>query len=176
MRIVNIDLQNIDECTEYFNTKPNKFIIFTIYFYLFILILFLIWLSYSSIDIFIGCNGYIDEIDIKLHQYYANVFIGNNDFAKVNVGDNVRIEITAYPSKDYGYLFGKIESKGDEIIYDSKSNQVMYLLKVKLDSINLENNNEEEQLVISGMPCTGKIVKGKEKIISYLINDCSTTR
>ena len=52
----------------------------------------------------------------------------------------------------------------------------MYLLKVKLDSINLENNNEEEQLVISGMPCTGKIVKGKEKIISYLINDCSTTR
>ena len=42
----------------------------------------------------IGCNGYIDEIDIKLHQYYANVFIGNNDFAKVNVGDNVRIEIT----------------------------------------------------------------------------------
>ena len=102
-------------------------------------------------------------------QYYAQIYINNNDIAKIKMGQKVKFEIEAYPSNDYGYFTGTISNIAKDITMDSNSNEAYYIVKVTCDNLALKNDEGKEASLINGMACQAKIIVGKEKILRYLI-------
>lgn len=105
----------------------------------------------------------------KESQYYAQIYINNNDIAKIKIGQKVKFEIEAYPSNDYGYFTGTISNIAKDITMDSNNHEAYYIVKVTCDNLALKNDEGKEASLINGMACQAKIIVGKEKILQYLI-------
>ncbi len=102
--------------------------------------------------------------------YYAEVFIGNTDVAKLKKGQEVKFEIPAYPSSEYGYFNGKIDVFSKDIKVDSNTGIAYYLAKVKCDKNTVINKKGKEYSIINGMECQAKIVTGRKSIMEYVLD------
>lgn len=105
----------------------------------------------------------------KESQYYAQIYIGNNDIAKIKLGQKVKFDIEAYSSNDYGYFTGTISNIAKDITIDSNNNEAYYIVKVTCDNLALKKDEEKGASLINGMECQAKIIVGKKKILRYLI-------
>lgn len=102
--------------------------------------------------------------------YYAEVFIGNTDVAKLKKGQEVKFEIPAYPSSEYGYFNGKIDVLSKDIKVDSNTGIAYYLAKVKCNKNTVINKKGKEYSIINGMECQAKIVTGRKSIMEYVLD------
>lgn len=63
-------------------------------------------------------------------KYYAEVYVENSDIAKIKVGQEVKFEIAAYPSSEYGYFVGNVENISKDISVDQNTGYAYYLVRV----------------------------------------------
>ena len=57
MKPIIIDMKEISDSTELYGAKPNRFLIYTIYLILFLLVVAVLWMYFSKIEIVIKSNG-----------------------------------------------------------------------------------------------------------------------
>ena len=57
MKPIIVDMKNISDSTEVYESKPNRFLVYTIYLILIILIVTALWMRFSMIDIVVKSNG-----------------------------------------------------------------------------------------------------------------------
>ena len=102
-------------------------------------------------------------------EYYAEIYVENGDIAKIAEGQAVKFEIAAYPSEEYGYFTGRIDSIAKDITVDQSSGSAYYMVKVKCDSVTVQNKEGKTGTVMNGMACQAKVVVEEENVLHYLL-------
>lgn len=102
-------------------------------------------------------------------KYYAEIYVENTDIAKIKEGQEVKFEIAAYPSSEYGYFEGTVENIAKDISVDQSTGNAYYLVKVKCENMTLKGKDGEEATLMNGMACQAKIVIDEKNILTYLL-------
>lgn len=102
-------------------------------------------------------------------KYYAEIYVENTDIAKIKEGQDVKFEIAAYPSSEYGYFQGTVESISKDISVDQSSGYAYFLVKVKCDQMTIVGKDGEEISLMNGMACQGKIIVEEKDILTFLL-------
>lgn len=101
--------------------------------------------------------------------YYAEIYVGNADIAKMKEGQNVKFEIAAYPSAEYGYFTGVVDSISKDIKVDESSGSAYYLVKVRCEQTIVTNKEGKTGTIMNGMACQAKVVVDEENVLEYLL-------
>ncbi len=102
-------------------------------------------------------------------KYYADIYVENEDIAKVKEGQQVKFEVSAYPSSEYGYFKGNVENIAKDITVDQSTGNAYYLVKVKCGEMTLNGKDGKEASLKNGMACQAKIVVDEENVLTYLL-------
>lgn len=102
-------------------------------------------------------------------KYYAEIYVGNNDIAQIKEGQNVKFEIAAYPSSEYGYFEGIIENIAKDISVDQSTGYAYYLVRVKCDNMTLKGKDGKDVTLMNGMACQAKIIVDEKNVLTYLL-------
>lgn len=102
-------------------------------------------------------------------KYYAEIYVDNSDIAKIKEGQEVKFEIAAYPSSQYGYFTGVVETIAKDISIDQSTGYAYYWVKIKCNHMTVKNGKGEEASLINGMACQAKIVIDEKNILTYLL-------
>ena len=105
----------------------------------------------------------------KESKYFAEIYVENTDIAKIKEGQEVKFEIAAYPSSEYGYFTGKVENIAKDISLDQSTGYAYYLVRVSCDNMTVKNKDGEEASLINGMACQAKIVVDEKNVLTYLL-------
>lgn len=100
-------------------------------------------------------------------KYYAEIYVENTDIAQIREGQDVKFEIAAYPSSEYGYFKGIVENIAKNISVDQSTGYSYYLVRVKCDNMTLKGKNGEEATLMNGMACQAKIVIDEKNVLTY---------
>ncbi|MCI9078919.1 MAG: HlyD family efflux transporter periplasmic adaptor subunit [Lachnospiraceae bacterium] len=95
-------------------------------------------------------------------KYYEEIYVGNNNIAQIKEGQDVKFEIAAYPSSEYGYFEGIIENIAKDIPVDQSTGYACYLVRVKCDNMTLKGKDGEEAALMNGMACQAKNITLQE--------------
>lgn len=120
--------------------------------------------SYMQEGITIG-SIYPDKTD----EYYAEIYVENADIAKLQEGQEVKFEIAAYPSSEYGYFTGKIDNIAKDITVDESTGSAYYLVKVACDTTSVCDKDGEQGNIMNGMACQARIVVDEQNVLQYLL-------
>ena len=102
--------------------------------------------------------------------YYAEVYVENQDVGKLKEGQNVKFEIAAYPSSEYGYFTGRLESVSKDVKVDQNTGNSYYIAKVLCDKTTVSNKKGETASIQNGMACQAKVVVSAQRVSSYLLD------
>lgn len=102
-------------------------------------------------------------------KYYAEIYVENTDIAKIKEGEEVKFEIAAYPSSEYGYFEGIVENIAKDISVDQSTGYAYYLVRVKCENMTLKGKDGEEVRLMNGMACKAKIVVDEKNVLTYLL-------
>ena len=102
-------------------------------------------------------------------KYYAEIYVENTDIAKIKEGQEVKFEIAAYPSSEYGYFEGTVENIAKDIFVDQSTGYAYYLVRVKCENMTLKGKDGEEATLMNGMACQAKIVVDEKNVLNYLL-------
>ncbi|TGY88734.1 HlyD family efflux transporter periplasmic adaptor subunit [Petralouisia muris] len=102
-------------------------------------------------------------------KYYAEIYIENTDIAKVKEGQEVKFEIAAYPSSEYGYFEGVVDNIAKDISVDQSTGYAYYMVRVKCENMTLKGKDGEEATLMNGMACQSKIVVDEKNVLTYLL-------
>lgn len=102
-------------------------------------------------------------------KYYAQIYVENQDVAKLKEGQQVKFEIAAFPSSEYGYFTGNVENIAKDITVDQSTGVSYYLVKVSCDSMTVMNEEGEEVSLKNGMACQAKIIVDKQSVVNYVL-------
>lgn len=102
-------------------------------------------------------------------KYYAEIYVENTDIAKIKEGEEVKFEIAAYPSSEYGYFEGIVENIAKDISVDQSTGYAYYLVRVKCENMTLKGKDGEEVRLMNGMACQAKIVVDEKNVLTYLL-------
>ena len=105
----------------------------------------------------------------KESEFYAEVYVLNSDIGRIKEGMEVKFEIAAYPSNEYGYFTGSVESISRDISVDETTGNAYYVVKVKCDKTELKDKAGESVSLKNGMACSGKVVIGSKSVMTYVL-------
>lgn len=102
-------------------------------------------------------------------DYYAEIYVENSNIAKLELGQDVKFEIAAYPSIEYGYFIGTIESISKDISIEQGTGSAYYLVKVTCKNVSVQNKNGERGYLMNGMACQAMVIVDEENVLNYLL-------
>ncbi len=91
-------------------------------------------------------------------------YVLNSDIAKIEVGQNVRVEIPALYPRTYGYASAEVVSIESDSRVDQQSGQSFYIVTARLNETSL---NDEDILI--GMQVQGRMIVDKQKYLFWAI-------
>ena len=99
----------------------------------------------------------------------ASLRVPNKDIGSIQVGQDAKIRVDAYPFTRFGELQGEVQSIGaDVLVPDDKANYYRFPVRVKLMNEELRGQNGLTVGLRSGMSVTGNIRIRDKRIISLL--------
>lgn len=101
--------------------------------------------------------------------FYAEIYVENSDIGRIKEDQEVKFEIAAFPSSEYGYFTGEIENIAKNITVDENTGAAYYIVKVKCQEMNLANKDGDTAFLKNGMACKGKIVIGEKTVMQYFL-------
>lgn len=105
-----------------------------------------------------------NETAFKVQLYVSNADIGN-----VKVGDEVKYNLAAFPSSQYGILRGQVTSISKDVLTRDGSYSGYYLVEASIENKNLKDKDGNSGQLVVGMEAEAKIVTQKKSIIRYLL-------
>jgi multidrug resistance efflux pump len=117
-----------------------------------------------------GGTSICEIIPNGINAYYVEVYVPNQDIGMITEGQNVKLEIAAYPASEYGMLVGTVDVVSKDIKVDSSTGSAYYLVKVCCEQTKLYNKEGKSVDVINGMACQAKIITDEQSVIRYVLN------
>ncbi len=116
----------------------------------------------------LGANQIICYINPENSNYYAAVYIPQNNFGKIKIGQKVLLKLSSYPFQEYGAIEGKLDFISN-IPSDSG-----YMAKVSLPQGLVTNYNRSVQYR-EGLSALGEIITEDMRLSDRLINQMKST-
>lgn len=104
-------------------------------------------------------------------EYYAEVYIENEEIAGLKEGQEVNFEIPAYPSSEYGYFTGRIQNISKDIQLDETTGKTYYLVRAVCDDTSVMDKEGKYGTIINGMACQAKIIVDNESVLVHLLKE-----
>lgn len=102
-------------------------------------------------------------------EYKVQLYVGSADIANVEVGDEIKYNITALPSSQYGLLTGKVRSISKDVLSQNGEYSGCYLVEGNVENKKLADRDGNAGKLAIGMQVEAKIVTERKTIIWYLL-------
>ena len=110
--------------------------------------------------------GYIFPKQEKTFQ--AEIYLVGKDIANVKVGQEVQIEIPAFPASEYGTITGHIRRIAQEAEFDPQSGTTYCGAWVELEAAALTGGGNKTVPLRIGLFCQVKIITERKTVLSYI--------
>lgn len=97
--------------------------------------------------------------------YKVQIYLDNQDIGKVEEGTNVKFEIGAYPSSEYGQPTGVITKISEDLKVNQDTGKGYYLVEA---TIILPDSDKKMELK-QGMAVEAKVIVGQKSVMRFLL-------
>ena len=123
-------------------------------------------LPVSDEETVIKTGEIIAEIVPSTDDLIVEAFIDPKDIAKIEVGQESRISLTAYDAAKYGYLTGRLSKLSADAVYREEKQSYMYAIEVELID-NLMDSKGDTVPLNPGMIAQVDIIRGQQTVLEY---------
>lgn len=102
-------------------------------------------------------------------EFKVQLYVSNSDIANIAVGDDVKYNLPAQPSSQYGMANGKVTSISTDTLVQDGQFSGYYLVECNIADTVLTDKDGNSGSVVIGMQAEAKIVTQKKIIIRYLL-------
>ena len=123
-------------------------------------------LPVSEEETVIKTGEIIAEIVPSTDDLIVEAFIDPKDIAKIEVGQETRVSLTAYDAAKYGYLTGRLLKVSADAVYREEKQSYMYAIEVELIN-NLADSKGTTVPLNPGMIAQVDIIRGQQTVLEY---------
>ena len=123
-------------------------------------------LPVSEEETVIKTGEIIAEIVPSTDNLIVEAFIDPKDIAKIEVGQESRVSLTAYDAAKYGYLTGRLLKVSADAVYREEKQSYMYAIEVELIN-NLADSKGSTVPLNPGMIAQVDIIRGQQTVLEY---------
>ena len=123
-------------------------------------------LPVSDKETVIKTGDVVAEIVPSTDELIVEAYIDPKDIAKIEVGQQARVSLTAYDAAKYGYLTGVLLKVSADAVYREEKQSYMYAIEVELidDLIDSKGSNVP---LNPGMIAQVDIIRGQQTVLEY---------
>lgn len=169
MRPIIIDMKDLSESTEIYESSPNKLAVIFVYIMLAFTLIAFAWMSLFSIDEVVNTEGILVKTGDQSYQMVT--YIADHDYGKIHVGQDVKFEILAYPANEYSYFHGQIQEISEDQLTDPETGISYYMVTIEIGEGALKDRNGNDLAIANGLSCRANIVTGHETVLRYLMKN-----
>ena len=123
-------------------------------------------LPVSDKETVIKTGDLIAEIVPSTDKLIVEAFIDPKDIAKIEVGQEARVSLTAYDAAKYGYLTGSLLKVSVDAVYREEKQSYMYAIEVGIIN-NLLDSDGISVPLNPGMIAQVDIIRGQQTVSEY---------
>lgn len=101
--------------------------------------------------------------------FLVKSYIDNQDIAKIQNHMDVKYEVAAYPSSEYGTMTGEVEFVSADLKANSEDGSAYYVVETSIDNTNLYNETGDKLDLKVGMYCETKIIVEQKSVLKILL-------
>lgn len=105
----------------------------------------------------------------KEDSFLVRSYIDNQDIARIHPELEVKYEIAAYPSNEYGVMTGNVEFVSADLRTDNEKGSAYYIVETSIDDTQLYNKEGEKLNLKVGMYCETKIIVERKSVLRFLL-------
>ena len=102
-------------------------------------------------------------------EFKVQLYVSNSDIANISLGDDVKYNLSALPSSQYGMVNGKVTSISTDTLVQDGQYSGYYLVECSIANTTLTDKDGNSGSVVIGMQVEAKIVTQNKTIIRYLL-------
>ncbi|WP_202709975.1 HlyD family efflux transporter periplasmic adaptor subunit [Sporosalibacterium faouarense] len=102
-------------------------------------------------------------------NYKVDLFVLNQDIAKLEVGDTIKYKFDALPYTEYGHLNGEITSIGVDSRVDESSGTSYYSVESEMKDKVIYSYKGDRADIKVGMTCEAQVIVDRKKILYYVL-------
>lgn len=159
MKSTIIDIKDITDSSEVYDSKPNRFMVYTIYVILAVLAAAFLWMCFFSIDIVVKSNGIFKGNDTS--NVISSAVAGKVKETKVKNGQYVNEGDTLY-TVEVSSLSDTLKSYGESVESSKKRLEILDAYEKSLDG------NKDELDKYSDNPYYGEFVNRRELLFANI--------
>ena len=123
-------------------------------------------LPVSDKETVIKTGDVIAEIVPSTDDLIVEAYIDPKDIAKIEVGQQARVSLTAYDAAKYGYLTGVLLKVSADAVYREEKQSYMYAIEVELIDDLIDSKGANVPLN-PGMIAQVDIIRGQQTVLEY---------
>ena len=123
-------------------------------------------LPVSDKETVIKTGDVIAEIVPSTDDLIVEAYVDPKDIAKIEVGQQARVSLTAYDAAKYGYLTGVLLKVSADAVYREEKQSYMYAIEVELIN-NLVDSKGDIVPLNPGMIAQVDIIRGQQTVLEY---------
>ena len=123
-------------------------------------------LPVSEEETVIKTGEIIAEIVPSMDDLIVEAFIDPKDIAKIEIGQEARVSLTAYDAAKYGYLTGRLLKVSADAVYREERQSYMFAIEVELID-NLIDSTGDTVPLNPGMIAQVDIIRGQQTVLEY---------
>ena len=123
-------------------------------------------LPVSDKETVIKTGDVIAEIVPSTDDLIVEAYIDPKDIAKIEVGQQARVSLTAYDAAKYGYLTGVLLKVSADAVYREEKQSYTYAIEVELIN-NLADSKGSTVPLNPGMIAQVDIIRGQQTVLEY---------
>lgn len=102
-------------------------------------------------------------------EFMVKLALSNRDVANIKVGDTIKYNFIALPSKDYGTLQGTVRSISGDTVIHQQDGYSYYAVEADIQSRPLKSKKGEEAYIKTGMTAEAQIITSSETVLQYIL-------
>ena len=123
-------------------------------------------LPVSDKETVIKTGDVVAEIVPSTDELIVEAYIDPKDIAKIEVGQQARVSLTAYDAAKYGYLTGVLLKVSADAVYREEKQSYMYAIEVELIDDLIDSKGTTVPLN-PGMIAQVDIIRGQQTVLEY---------
>lgn len=120
-------------------------------------------------DILMNATSVLTIVPHDDTKFKVSIYVDNNNIAKLYEGMDVKYNIYALPTSEYGDVMGEVVKISKDIKVDQSNQGAYYFVEGTIDNKPLYDDKGNEATIKVGMNCEAQLITGKKKILFYLL-------
>ncbi len=111
----------------------------------------------------------VGSIASENDKYIVTAYLGVNDRPRVNIGDDVNIEVSGLAQNTYGNLKGRLVSVDNDITASQNGEQTFFRSRIEIDKPYLISSKGNKVNISNGMAAEARIIYDEMSYFDYFL-------